>query len=45
MMVIIPIVIYFEEKDLIKRFGDKYLDYKKKTGALIPKFWQKRSSA
>jgi len=45
MMVIIPIVIHFEEKDLIKRFGKEYIDYKKKTGALIPKFWQKRSSA
>ncbi|MFX1494464.1 MAG: methyltransferase family protein [Promethearchaeota archaeon] len=41
MIFIIPIVIYFEEKDLIKRFGENYLLYKKNTGALIPKFWRK----
>ncbi|MFX1589937.1 MAG: methyltransferase family protein [Promethearchaeota archaeon] len=41
MILIIPIVIYFEEKDLIKRFGEDYLFYKKNTGALIPKFWKK----
>ena len=32
-----PIMIYFEEKDLIKRFGEKYKDYQKNTGALFPK--------
>jgi protein-S-isoprenylcysteine O-methyltransferase Ste14 len=42
MIIIIPIVIHYEEKDLIKRFGDKYLEYKLQTGALIPKFWRKR---
>ncbi|MFX0025706.1 MAG: methyltransferase family protein [Candidatus Hermodarchaeota archaeon] len=41
MILITPIVIYFEEKDLIKRFGEDYLLYKKNTGALIPKFWSK----
>jgi len=41
MVLITPIVIYFEEKDLIKRFGDGYLFYKKNVGALIPKFWRK----
>ena len=41
MLLITPIVIYFEEKDLIKRFGDGYLFYKKNVGALIPKFWRK----
>lgn len=34
-----PIYIHFEDKDLLKRFGDKYKEYKKITGALIPKFW------
>ncbi|MFX0060292.1 MAG: methyltransferase family protein [Candidatus Hodarchaeota archaeon] len=43
MIIIIPIVIHYEEKDLIKRFGDKYLQYKKETGALIPKFWKKKN--
>ncbi|MFX1501256.1 MAG: methyltransferase family protein [Promethearchaeota archaeon] len=32
-----PIMIHYEEKDLILRFGDKYKDYQKKTGALFPK--------
>lgn len=32
-----PIVMYFEEKDLIERFGDQYRDYQKRTGAFIPK--------
>ena len=41
MIFITPIVIYFEEKDLIKRFGEGYLFYKKNTGVLIPKFWRK----
>jgi protein-S-isoprenylcysteine O-methyltransferase Ste14 len=41
MIIIIPIVIHYEEKDLIKKFGDKYLEYKNQTGALIPKFWKK----
>jgi protein-S-isoprenylcysteine O-methyltransferase Ste14 len=38
-----PIYIYFEEKDLIKRFGKSYLEYREKTGMLIPKFWSKKS--
>ena len=33
----VPIMIYFEEKDLIKRFGEKYLTYRKEVGALFPK--------
>ncbi|MGB5912012.1 MAG: methyltransferase [Promethearchaeia archaeon] len=41
MILITPIVIYFEEKDLIKRFGESYLLYKKNTGSIIPKFWRK----
>jgi protein-S-isoprenylcysteine O-methyltransferase Ste14 len=41
MILITPIVIYFEEKDLIKRFGVSYLFYRKNTGALIPKFRSK----
>ena len=44
MVIITPIVIYFEEKDLLLRFGDRYSLYKKNTGALIPKFWIKRKT-
>lgn len=42
MMILYFIVgIYFEEKKLIKAFGQKYIDYRKKTPMLIPKFWKK----
>ncbi|UCG01439.1 MAG: isoprenylcysteine carboxylmethyltransferase family protein [Candidatus Heimdallarchaeota archaeon] len=40
-VIYVPIYIYFEEKDLIKRFGAPYLEYRHQTGALIPKFWKK----
>jgi protein-S-isoprenylcysteine O-methyltransferase Ste14 len=36
-------LIYYEEKDLVKRFGDAYLEYQQQTGAFIPKFWRKRA--
>lgn len=31
--------IYFEEKKLIKNFGESYIQYRKKTPMLIPKFF------
>jgi len=31
-----PILIYYEEKDLVKRFGNAYSEYRRRTGALIP---------
>ena len=31
-------IIYYEEKKLEKRFGQSYIDYKKKTNRWIPKF-------
>jgi len=34
----IPIMIHYEEKDLLKRFGEKYREYQKRTGALFPRF-------
>jgi protein-S-isoprenylcysteine O-methyltransferase Ste14 len=34
----IPIMVYYEEKDLIRRFGEKYVNYQSQTGALFPKF-------
>lgn len=36
-----PIMIYYEEKDLTRRYGQKYIDYKKHTGALFPKLRKK----
>ncbi len=39
--VYLPIMIHYEEKDLIKRFGDKYREYQQRTGALFPKLWHK----
>lgn len=41
MMVIYFLVgIQFEEKKLEKVFGEKYINYKKKTPMLIPRFWK-----
>ncbi|MFX1561990.1 MAG: methyltransferase family protein [Promethearchaeota archaeon] len=41
-LIVVPIVIHFEDKDLIKRFGDPYIKYREETGALIPKFWRRK---
>jgi len=43
MMLIIYFVIggYFEERKLIREFGEKYVEYKRKTPMLIPRFWKK----
>ena len=38
----VGITIHYEEKDLVKRFGDSYIEYKKNTGSLFPKFWKKK---
>ncbi len=37
-LITVPIIIHYEEKDLVKRFGDVYIEYQKNTGAFIPKF-------
>lgn len=37
-IIYVPIMIYYEEQDLIKRFGGKYRQYQKRTGALFPRF-------
>lgn len=39
-IIYIPIMIYYEEEDLIKRFGGSYIKYQNETGALIPKFFR-----
>jgi protein-S-isoprenylcysteine O-methyltransferase Ste14 len=36
-IIYVPIMIHYEEKDLIKRFGESYEKYRKRTGALLPK--------
>lgn len=36
-IIVTPIIIHYEEKDLIKRFGDEYREYQKRTGAIFPK--------
>ena len=41
-MIYVPIMICYEEEDLIRRFGKNYQEYQKKTGALFPKI-RKRS--
>ncbi len=33
--------IQLEEQKLIKAFGEKYLEYRKKTPMLIPRFWKR----
>ncbi|MBK5113571.1 MAG: isoprenylcysteine carboxylmethyltransferase family protein [Candidatus Heimdallarchaeota archaeon] len=37
LIIYIPLIMYFEEKDLVKRFGDDYRKYQKDVGALLPK--------
>jgi len=37
----LPIGIYFEEKKLIREFGEKYLNYKKEVPSVIPRFKKK----
>jgi protein-S-isoprenylcysteine O-methyltransferase Ste14 len=41
-IIVTPIVIHYEEKDLIKRFGDKYREYQKRTGAILPRIRKKK---
>jgi protein-S-isoprenylcysteine O-methyltransferase Ste14 len=40
MFIYLLIGIQLEERKLIKAFGDKYIEYKKKTPMLIPRFWK-----
>jgi len=35
-----PIMIKKEEEDLVRRYGDKYKEYQKRTGALFPKLFR-----
>ena len=42
-IIYVPIMVYYEEKDLIRRFGDKYVNYQNQTGAIFPKLKNKPS--
>jgi protein-S-isoprenylcysteine O-methyltransferase Ste14 len=37
-LIFTPIHIYYEEKDLVKRFGEEYEEYRRTTPALIPRW-------
>ncbi|MFX1286026.1 MAG: methyltransferase family protein [Promethearchaeota archaeon] len=41
-VIYVPVYIYYEEKDLLKRFGQPYREYRERVGALIPKVWRKK---
>jgi protein-S-isoprenylcysteine O-methyltransferase Ste14 len=43
LMVYLPIGIYFEEKNLLAEFGDRYRDYQKEVPAFFPKLHKKRA--
>lgn len=43
-VIYVPIMVYYEEKDLVRRFGEKYVNYQGQTGAIFPKL-RKRSFA
>jgi protein-S-isoprenylcysteine O-methyltransferase Ste14 len=38
-----PIHIYYEEKDLLKRFGDVYAEYRRTTPAVFPGLKRRRT--
>jgi protein-S-isoprenylcysteine O-methyltransferase Ste14 len=42
LLIYVPIMIHIEEEDLIRRYGDNYREYQKRTGALIPKIRKNR---
>jgi protein-S-isoprenylcysteine O-methyltransferase Ste14 len=43
LMISFPIIIHYEEKDLVKRFGAEYVEYRKRTGCLFPKIFARAS--
>ena len=42
-LIFTPIHIHYEEKDLLKRFGEQYAEYRKTTPAFIPGLKRKRT--
>jgi protein-S-isoprenylcysteine O-methyltransferase Ste14 len=43
-IIYIPIMVHYEEKDLIRRFGEKYHKYQERTGAFIPRIIKRKNS-
>jgi protein-S-isoprenylcysteine O-methyltransferase Ste14 len=41
-LIFTPVHVHYEEKDLLKRFGEEYAEYKRRTPAFIPRL--RRSS-
>lgn len=41
-IIYVPIMIYYEEKDLLMRFGNSYQVYRESVGALFPKIRNKK---
>ncbi|MFX1319335.1 MAG: methyltransferase family protein [Promethearchaeota archaeon] len=44
LLIYLPIMIYVEEDDLTRRFGDAYREYQKRTGVLYPKLKKPKST-
>ena len=44
-VIYVPIMVYYEEKDLVRRFGDKYVKYQEQTGAIFPKLRKRGSNS
>ncbi|MFX1484235.1 MAG: methyltransferase family protein [Promethearchaeota archaeon] len=40
--ILVPSLVYFEERDLELRFGESYLQYKERTGAFLPRFQRRK---
>ena len=43
-VIYVPIMVYYEEKDLVRRFGDKYVEYQAQTGKIFPKLGKRASN-
>jgi protein-S-isoprenylcysteine O-methyltransferase Ste14 len=44
MLIYTPVAIYYEEKDLVKRFGEDYIEYRKRTPALFPRLRRQKTN-
>jgi protein-S-isoprenylcysteine O-methyltransferase Ste14 len=42
-IIYIPIMIHYEEQDLIGRFGNNYREYQQKTGAIFPRIHKRNN--